>query len=272
MNPEFPFTLNASPYPATRAVRPGGTDASAFSMQGVPTLRLAEKTDHVYNSTYHTVWDTFDDALPYARHQEHTATALAVIAYGIANLDRQLPREDFYLADGIYADITTAKGRIIASLDYEHAPETVKAFVGLFEAPPAPGAPQAAAAPGGRGGGAGQPAPVIGSVFTADKVAASATITSKEMAGRAVKVLPKEKNVAIAHDKAGVIGMMSPTRFYITTAGARSYNKYVPIGTVVADMAVVSKLAKGDSLNRVSIIRVGQKALAFGKQATGTND
>jgi cyclophilin family peptidyl-prolyl cis-trans isomerase len=271
LNAEFPFTLNVSPYPATKSVRPGGTDASVFSMQGVPTLRFAEKTEHVYNSTYHTVWDTFDDALPWAKHQEHTALALAVMAYGIANLDHQLPREDFYLPDGLYADITTARGRIIASLDYEHAPETVKAFVGLFEQPQAaPGAAPASPRAGGRGAGAGQPLPSLGTFDVVDpKTAAAATVTAKDMVARAVKMLPKEKNAAIAHDRAGVIGMQSPTRFYITSAKAKSYDKkHVAIGTVLADMAVVGKLVKGDAINRVVIVRVGPKATAFGRSAT----
>ena len=129
LNPQWPFTLTVSPYPPTKALRPGGTDATAFSMLGVPTLRLAEKTEHVYNSTYHTLWDTYDDALPYAKHQEHTALVLAVMAYGIGNLDHPLTREGFYLPDGMYADIYTPKGRVLATLDYENAPETVKAFL-----------------------------------------------------------------------------------------------------------------------------------------------
>ena len=135
LNPAWPFTLTVSPYPLTKALRPGGTDATAFSMLGVPTLRLAEKTEHVYNSTYHTLWDTYDDALPYARHQEHTALVLAVMAYGVGNLDHPLTREGFYLPDGMYADIYTPKGRILTTLDYENAPETVKAFLAMFDTP-----------------------------------------------------------------------------------------------------------------------------------------
>jgi cyclophilin family peptidyl-prolyl cis-trans isomerase len=273
LNPQWPFTLTISPYPNVKAPRPSGTDATAFSMLGVPTLRLGEKTEHVYNSTYHTVWDTFDDALPYAKHQEHTALVLAVMAYGIGNLDHQLTREGFYLPDGLYADITTAKGRVLATLDYEHAPQAVKAFVDMFETPAAApggarGGPAAPATPGGAAGQPPTPPPPVGAVSLVDKkIGPVALVTGKDAVARAVKLLPKEKNAALKHDKAGVLGMVSPIEFYVTTGKAPAYDKKgVALGTVLADMKVVGALAKGDGVTRVSIIRVGQKATEFGKK------
>jgi cyclophilin family peptidyl-prolyl cis-trans isomerase len=273
LNPQWPFTLTVSPYPATKAIRPGGTDATAFSMLGVPTLRLAEKTEHVYNSTYHTIWDTYDDALPYAKHQEHTALVLAVMAYGIGRLDHPLTREGFYLPDGMYADIYTPKGRVLATLDYENAPETVKAFVAMFETAGGAqgGARGGPGGPGGAGAAAGQapaPPPPIGTVDLVDKkLSARAAVTGKDALAKAVKLLPKEKNAALKHDKPGVFGMMGPTQFYVTTAKAPGYDKkYVALGTVLADMKVVGTLAKGDAITRIAIIRVGQKATDFGKK------
>jgi cyclophilin family peptidyl-prolyl cis-trans isomerase len=276
LNAEFPFTLDSTVYPGTRAVRPSGTDASAFSMMGVPTLRMREKTTHVYNSTYHTVWDTFTDVLPYAKHQEHTALCLAVIAYGTANLDHQLSRAGVYLPDGMYADITTSKGRVIVALDYENAPETVKSFIGMFETPaaeqgrgrgPAAGPPaQPAAGRGGRG--ADQPPPVpVGAFQIIDtNIAAQAEVTLPAAKAKAAAKLPVEKNTAINHGKAGVLGMISPTQFYITADKKPDYDKkYIAIGTVVADMKVVGTLAKGDAITRITINRVGQKAIDFGK-------
>jgi cyclophilin family peptidyl-prolyl cis-trans isomerase len=268
LNPQFPFTLVGSPYPATRAVRPGGTDSTAFSMLGVPTLRLTQKTEHVYNSTYHTIRDNYTDALPYAKHQEHTAASLAVMAYGIANLGRLLPRDDFYLVDGMYADITTAKGRVLVSLDYEHAPQTVKSFVSLFEvAAPAPGAPRPAAVPAQPGAPPPPPPPPVGAVNRIDaKSAVQAAITLDTVKAKAAAKLPKEKNAAITHGKPGVLGMISPTQFYLTSNKKTNYdNKYTPIGTVLADMKVVGALAPGDAVTAITIIRVGQKALDFGK-------
>jgi cyclophilin family peptidyl-prolyl cis-trans isomerase len=279
LNPQWPFTLTVSPYPTTRAVRPGGTDATAFSMLGVPTLRLAEKTEHNYNSTYHTLWDTYDDALPYAKHQEHTALVLAVLAYGIGNLDHALTRDGFYLPDGLYADIYTPKGHILTTLDYPNAPESVKAFIAMFETPAGaqggarggaggPGGPGGPGAPGAAAGQGTAAPPTIGTVELIDrKMAARMVVTGKDAVARAVKLLPKEKNPAIKHDRAGVFGMASPTQFYVTTAKAASYDKKgVALGRVVADQKVADALAKGDTLTRVAIIRVGPAAIDFGKK------
>jgi cyclophilin family peptidyl-prolyl cis-trans isomerase len=275
LNPNFPFTLAANNYPGARALRPSGTDASAFSMFGVPTLRMSERTEHVYNSTYHTVWDTYADVVPYAKYQEHTALVLAVVAYGVANLDHLLPRNDVYLADGMYADINTTKGRIIASLDIDNAPETVKSFAKLFEATggaPAGGQRGPAAAPaaggGGRGGGGQQARPALGAFNLIDaKAAAQAVITLAANKARADAKLPKEKNILIKHDKAGVLGMISPTKFYLTTDKKPDYdNKYIPIGNVIAGLNIVNTIAKGDSIRSIQITRIGQKATAFGRQ------
>jgi len=198
------------------------------------------------------------------------------MAYGIGNLDHQLTREGFYLPDGLYADIYTPKGRVLARLDYENAPQTVKALVNLFETPAgapggARGGPGGPGGPGTPGAAAGQPPtppPPIGTVTLVDKkIGPQAVISGKDFLARAVKVMPKETNATLKHDKAGVLGMMAPNQFYITTGKASSYDKkYAAVGTVLADQKVVGALVKGDGITRVAIIRVGEKATAFGKK------
>lgn len=96
LNPRWPFEVTVRQGYARRATRPGGTDASAFQMEWVPTLGFRQDTEHVYGRTWHTLLDTYNEVVPYTEHQQHTALATAVIAYGIANLDHLLPREGFY--------------------------------------------------------------------------------------------------------------------------------------------------------------------------------
>lgn len=260
LNPTFPFELSVNNYPGTRATRAGGTDASAFSMVGVPTLRMNTETDYQYSRAWHTLFDTYNEVEPYREHQEHSALVMAVLAYGIANLDRQLSRDDVYLADGLYADINTAKGRIMASLDFENVPATVASFVKLFEA--------SGAQSGGRQRGRQQRVPTIGIFEKIDLItAAHAAVTAEAYKSRADVKLPEEKNPGLIHDRAGVLGMISPTQFYITSDKKTAYDgKYTPIGTVIAGLDIVSTIAQGDSIRSVRITRIGQKARDFRRQ------
>jgi len=202
LNPKFPFELIINRYPGTPASRPSGTDASAFSMVRVPTLRMGELTDYVYGRAWHTLFDTYNEVVPYKEHQEHSALVMAILSYGIANLDHLLTRDRVYLTDGMYADINTDKGRVIASLDYKDVPSTVQSFIKLFESPDDQGSRRRRR----RGN-----VPAIGVFNKIDsKTAAQGAITKDPYKGRAVSRLPKEKNTELSHDKAGVLGMLSP--------------------------------------------------------------
>ncbi len=259
LNPKFPFKLVVNPYPGVRSTRPRGTDSSVFSMMGIPTLRINNETDYSYRRAWHTLFDTYNEIVPYTEHQQHTALALAIISYGIANLDQQLTREDFYLRDGMYADINTDKGRVISSLDFKNTPETVKSFVTLFEDPN----------PGNRRMRfRRQRGPGIGVFNNIDsKTAALGKMVAEQYTKRAVDALPKETNKVISHKKAGVLGMTGPSGFYITSGKKSNYDKkYTPIGSVIAGLDIVKTIAKGDSIRSVRIIRVGKKALDFGKK------
>ena len=67
---EFGFELKTSDYPRIRAEALSGTDASAFSMKGVPTPSASNKTDFVYGRTWHTLLDTYNEVVPYAKAQQ----------------------------------------------------------------------------------------------------------------------------------------------------------------------------------------------------------
>ncbi|MFC1477812.1 peptidylprolyl isomerase, partial [candidate division KSB1 bacterium] len=159
---------------------------------------------------------------------------------------------------GLYADINTDQGRIMVELDMKNTPETVASFLSMFVAP--------AGQRGGQRGGA--QAPPIGEFTNIDKnAAAQAEIKDDQYKDRAVSKLPNEKNLGIYHDQVGVLGMMSPTKFYITTDEISDYNnKYTAIGKVIAGMDVVKMLSKGSTITRVSITRVGDNANMFGRR------
>ncbi|MFC1724794.1 M28 family peptidase [candidate division KSB1 bacterium] len=257
LNPKWPFQLNINPYPGARPTRASGTDAVVFAVAGVPLLRMNTQTDYQYRRAWHTLFDTYNELVPYQEHQEHSALVMAVLSYGIANLDHQLSREDVYLHDGLYADINTDKGRVMVKLDYFNAPETVSSFVKLFEDPNA--------RPGRRRFRGRRRGPAIGAFTKIDsKRAAHGTMTAEQYTARAVPELKKEKNPNLTHKKAGILGMIDPVTFYLTSRDKSNYDdKYTPIGTVIAGFDIIKTIVKGDSLRGVSIIRVGQKAAEF---------
>ena len=76
----------------------GGTDASVFAMQGVPTIGFTAEDFKGYNFEYQEIWHTERDLYTknVPEYQEQTATATAIIALGVANLEKQLSREGLY--------------------------------------------------------------------------------------------------------------------------------------------------------------------------------
>ena len=97
IRPDFPFEVTKGG-PFNKPERLGGTDASVFSMQGVPANSLTERDVKGYNFNYREIWHTERDLYTksIAEYQEHAATVMAVVAWGVANLDHQLPRENFF--------------------------------------------------------------------------------------------------------------------------------------------------------------------------------
>jgi carboxypeptidase Q len=70
----------------------GGSDHASFLAAGVPGLGwgLKGRSDY-FQHTWHTQWDTFENAIE--EYQRHTATVIAMAALGTANLDELLDRE-----------------------------------------------------------------------------------------------------------------------------------------------------------------------------------
>jgi len=254
LNPRWPFTLDENPYPGVKPTTPGGTDASSFAMVGIPTLNLRQETDYSYMRAWHTLYDVYSELVPYTEHQEHSALVTAVLAYGMANLDKPLTRDGVYLPDGLFADITTASGaRVIASLDYQNAPLQTANFMRIVEGnagPPARGV--------GRGGA------TLGSITEVSGGMASAIIESETQRSMMVEELPMARNSAVKHDAPGVLGISGPNTFYLTLAADASLDgRFTALGRVVAGADKLPELAAGDGIRSIRILRAGEAATAF---------
>lgn len=98
IRPDYPFEVIEVEQPRRRPTAIGGTDASVFAMQGVPTIGFNTQDfkgyDFNYGEIWHTERDLYTKNIP--EYQEHTATVTAIVALGIANLDKQLTREGVY--------------------------------------------------------------------------------------------------------------------------------------------------------------------------------
>jgi hypothetical protein len=70
-----------------------GSDHRSFVRAGVPAFFWGQSGEGFnYWDSHHSQHDTFDKAV--AEYQEHSSIVIALAAYGIANLDHMLPRQD----------------------------------------------------------------------------------------------------------------------------------------------------------------------------------
>jgi peptidylprolyl isomerase len=162
--------------------------------------------------------------------------------------------------EGIYAELNTAKGRIVLFLEYEKTPLTVTNFIGLAE-----GTIQNQSLPLGQKyfNGCKFHRVVLGHVIQTGMAGS----TDKTGPGYS---FPNEIVPGLSHDRAGVLGMANRgphtngSQFYITL-GDRSYldGDYTIFGHVHEGMDVVNAVAQGDLMRSVTIVRVGKKAEQF---------
>ena len=99
VNPDFPFTVEKRQgEPRPKPVKASGSDHAYFAMNGVPTIsfniRDPKGYDFNYNEIWHTERDTYNKSIP--EYQEHTSICMAVVLYGLANLDHVLDRTGLY--------------------------------------------------------------------------------------------------------------------------------------------------------------------------------
>lgn len=262
LHPKYPFELTERTRPVRKGGR-GGTDTHPFLQKGVPAFGFATKGEHQYGRTWHTIHDSYNELIP--EYLEYSSMVTAVVAYGTANLDHLLSRENFFMPDGIYADFNTSKGRFSVLLDYRKAPMTVANFVGLAE-----GTITNATYPKGKPffNGSKWHRVVKGHVIQGGEPAVVKDPATFEGSSTGY-VIPNEIS-DLSHNKAGMMGMANAgphtnTCQYYITLGDRSYldGNYTLFGEVVEGMDVVNKIEQGDSTVTVTIVRAGEDAEKF---------
>lgn len=163
------------------------------------------------------------------------------------------------LPDGVYAEITTPRGKIVASLAYDKAPMTVSSFVGLAEG--------TITANGVKG-------KHFFDGLTFHRVEPGFVVQGGDPRGDGSGgpgyEFPNETSPELKHDRAGTLSMANAgpdtngSQFFITLAPTPHLDGgYNVFGYVVQGMDVVNALQKGDRITSIRILRVGAAAKAF---------
>lgn len=162
--------------------------------------------------------------------------------------------------DGLYAEIRTSKGPIVARLEMERTPMTVANFVGLAEGTIA----NAAFDPG---------RPFFdGSLWhrVVPGHVIQTGIPPSERSKTPGYTFPNEIHARLSHNHAGALNMANSgpgtnAAQWCITLGDRSYldGDYTVFGEVVEGLDVVMRIVQGDAVESVRIVRVGALAQAF---------
>ena len=165
------------------------------------------------------------------------------------------------LKAGLYAEFDTTKGKILLSLEFEKTPQTVANFVGLAEGTKDSNKPKGTRFYDG---------------LNFHRVIANFMIQGGCPLGTGTGgpgyKFADEIDPTLKHTGPGILSMANSgpatngSQFFITHKATPWLDgKHTVFGKVVgpADQKVVDAIAKGDKLNSVKIIRVGEKAKAF---------
>ncbi len=169
------------------------------------------------------------------------------------------------LPEGLYAEMETSKGKIVLQLEFEKTPLTVANFVGLAEgtkhysrdgsAPKAQGKP-------------------FYDGLTFHRVIPNFMIQGGDPQGNGRGgpgyQFRNEIVASLKHDGPGILSMANAgpdtngSQFFITHKDTPWLDgRHTVFGHVVEGQDVVNKIAQGDTIKTIKIIRVGDKAKAF---------
>ena len=187
------------------------------------------------------------------------AAVLAMAGMAQAAADRKL-------ADGIYAEFDTSQGKILVQLEFEKTPLTVANFVGLAEGTKYYATEQGQAPKA-------QNKPFYdGLIF--HRVIANFMIQGGDPLGNGTGGpgyrFRDEIDPSLKHTGPGILSMANAgpgsngSQFFITHVATPWLDgKHTVFGHVIEGQDVVNKIARGDKINTLKILRVGDKAKAF---------
>lgn len=177
-------------------------------------------------------------------------------------MECEIMAEEQKLKDGLYANMVTLKGSIVLALEFEKTPLTVTNFVGLAE-----GTKEFKDSKGRTSG-----RYYDGLTFhrvIADFMIQGGCPLGSGMGGPGYK-FPDEFDPGLKHDKPGILSMANSgpgtngSQFFITHVPTPWLDgKHTVFGHVVTGQEVVDAIEQGDSLVRIEIIRIGDKAESF---------
>ncbi|MBP2832273.1 peptidylprolyl isomerase [Aquimarina sp. U1-2] len=164
------------------------------------------------------------------------------------------------MQDGLYAKLNTNKGEILINLEYQKTPGTVGNFVGLAE-----GNLENKAKPQGE--------PYYDGLKF-HRVIADFMIQGGDPQGTGVGgpgyQFDDEIHPDLKHNSPGIVSMANAgpgtngSQFFITHVETSWLDgNHTVFGQVVEGQDVVNKIAQGDSIDQVEIVRVGEKAKNF---------
>ncbi len=166
------------------------------------------------------------------------------------------------LKNGMYAKFDTSKGEILLALEFEKTPLTVANFVGLAE-----GTKEL-------GGGAGTTGTKFYDGLSFHRVIPDFMIQGGCPLGTGTGgpgyTFPDEIDPDLKHTGPGVLSMANAgpgtngSQFFITHVATPWLDgKHTVFGHVVQGQDIVNKIKGGDTINSVTILRVGDKAKEF---------
>lgn len=193
------------------------------------------------------------------RNPVRCAKSLAGLAAAMLLAGASAAQEQAKRPDGLYAEIRTSKGLIVARLEADLTPLTVANFVGLAEGT------------------------IANAAFDLGRPFYDGTVYNRVVPGHVIQTgipqsdrakgpgytFPNEIHARLSHNHAGALNMANggpntnASQFCITL-GDRSYldGDYNVFGEVVEGMDVVMRIVQGDVVESVRIQRVGTKAQA----------